>query len=246
MYTGTHPSVDCFTDAPPSPSIRGIEGPVRSISRIPTRAIRERSLGDAEDDSESASCAETDDLPTPPLPDSTRMMCETEESRRTIFGSAPRCDADGEMAELDALILTKTAITAIQVLTARKMWCNKSSRVQVNECVSVTQPRRLTLIMQSLRLQDSKLRSGTNRANSICKLNLRAAAILINAASSPTYDSQRHHRPMIRDWSEMHAALCLRPTLQSSKLESILLMTCAKRDMLYLPYESIGCSPHKC
>lgn len=45
------------------PRRRGIEGPVRSMSRIPTEWPAS--------DSESASWVVMDDLPTPPLPDST-------------------------------------------------------------------------------------------------------------------------------------------------------------------------------
>ena len=45
------------------PRRRGIEGPVRSMSRIPTEWPAR--------DSESASWVVMDDLPTPPLPDST-------------------------------------------------------------------------------------------------------------------------------------------------------------------------------
>ena len=75
-YTGTHPSLLWCTPCPSRPSIRGIDGPVRSTSRIPTRAVGD----DAR--SESASCVDTDDLPTPPLPEQTMMMCLTCRSRR--------------------------------------------------------------------------------------------------------------------------------------------------------------------
>lgn len=44
-------------------SIRGIEGPVRSMSRIPTEWPAS--------ESDRASCVVTDDFPTPPLPDRT-------------------------------------------------------------------------------------------------------------------------------------------------------------------------------
>ena len=50
------------------PRRRGIEGPVRSMSRIPTEWPAR--------DSESASWVVMDDLPTPPLPDSTWDFCE--------------------------------------------------------------------------------------------------------------------------------------------------------------------------
>lgn len=75
-YTGTQPPLLCSTPRPSSPSIRGIDGPVRSTSRIPTRAVGDDPC------SESASCADTDDLPTPPFPEQTMMMCFTLCSRR--------------------------------------------------------------------------------------------------------------------------------------------------------------------
>ena len=46
-----------------------MEGPVRSMSRIPTEWPARVS--------ESANCVVIDDLPTPPLPDRTRTMCLT-------------------------------------------------------------------------------------------------------------------------------------------------------------------------
>jgi hypothetical protein len=70
-YTGTQPSLLCTIPFPSRPSIRGIEGPVRSTSRMPTRGDEEDACKD------SASWAETDDLPTPPLPERTMMMCLT-------------------------------------------------------------------------------------------------------------------------------------------------------------------------
>ena len=50
------------------PRRRGIEGPVRSMSRMPTEWPAR--------DSESASWVVMDDLPTPPLPDRTWGFCE--------------------------------------------------------------------------------------------------------------------------------------------------------------------------
>jgi hypothetical protein len=61
--TGIHPPGAWLTLADSTPKRRGIEGPVRSMSRIPTEwPARER---------ESASCVVTEDFPTPPLPERT-------------------------------------------------------------------------------------------------------------------------------------------------------------------------------
>ena len=60
--TGFHPPGAWVIFASSKPSKRGIDGPVRSMSRIPTdlpARVRER-----------ASWVVTDDLPTPPLPES--------------------------------------------------------------------------------------------------------------------------------------------------------------------------------
>lgn len=48
------------------PTNRGMEGPVRSMSRIPTDFPRRESA--------RASCSVTEDLPTPPLPDRTWIL----------------------------------------------------------------------------------------------------------------------------------------------------------------------------
>src|SRR5258707_12915634 len=48
--------------------MRGIDGPVRSISRIPTLASGEEGY------SVRASCAATEDFPTPPFPEQIMMM----------------------------------------------------------------------------------------------------------------------------------------------------------------------------
>lgn len=61
--TGTQPPGAWVIFASSLPTRRGMEGPVRSTSRIPTdRPWRVRA---------KASCRVTDDLPTPPLPDRT-------------------------------------------------------------------------------------------------------------------------------------------------------------------------------
>ena len=61
--TGSQPPGACVIFASSRPSRRGIEGPVRSISRMPTEwPARER---------ESASWIVMEDLPTPPLPERT-------------------------------------------------------------------------------------------------------------------------------------------------------------------------------
>jgi hypothetical protein len=51
------------TLADSTPNIRGIEGPVRSISSTPTECPNK--------ERDRASCVVTDDFPTPPLPDRT-------------------------------------------------------------------------------------------------------------------------------------------------------------------------------
>lgn len=66
--TGSHPPGACVIFASSNPSNLGIEGPVRSMSRIPT-------LWPCEE-SERASWRVTDDLPTPPLPERMRTMLE--------------------------------------------------------------------------------------------------------------------------------------------------------------------------
>ena len=60
---GSHPPGACLILASSRPRRRGIDGPVRSISRIPT-ALPAR-------DRESASWVVTEDFPTPPLPERT-------------------------------------------------------------------------------------------------------------------------------------------------------------------------------
>ena len=61
--TGNHPPGACLTFEASIPKRRGIEGPVRSISRMPTEwPARER---------ERASWVVIEDLPTPPLPERT-------------------------------------------------------------------------------------------------------------------------------------------------------------------------------
>jgi hypothetical protein len=61
--TGTQPPGAWVTFADSREKRRGMDGPVRSMSRIPTDApARER---------ESASWVVTEDLPTPPLPERT-------------------------------------------------------------------------------------------------------------------------------------------------------------------------------
>jgi len=61
--------------------MRGKDGPVKSTSSSPI--LREGS--DARRD--KASCTDTDDLPTPPLPDRTSKRCEIEESLRRRVAS---------------------------------------------------------------------------------------------------------------------------------------------------------------
>ena len=62
-WTGSQPPGAWVILASSSPSRRGMEGPVRSMSRIPTDfPARER---------DKASWVVTEDLPTPPLPDRT-------------------------------------------------------------------------------------------------------------------------------------------------------------------------------
>ena len=64
---GSHPPGACVIVALSRPRRRGIDGPVRSISSIPTDLpARER---------DSASCVVIEDLPTPPLPERTCMDC---------------------------------------------------------------------------------------------------------------------------------------------------------------------------
>ena len=61
--TGIQPPGAWVTLADSMPKRRGMEGPVRSMSRIPTEAPdRER---------ERASCVVMEDFPTPPLPERT-------------------------------------------------------------------------------------------------------------------------------------------------------------------------------
>lgn len=87
-YTGTHPSLLWCTGWPSKPSMRGIEGPVKSTSRIPTLAVGEELRR------ERASCAETEDLPTPPFPEQTMMMCLTCCKRRATGVSAVEAIVD--------------------------------------------------------------------------------------------------------------------------------------------------------
>lgn len=65
--------------------MRGSDGPVRSTSSKPTRAVGSFASN------ESASCTDTDDLPTPPLPDSTSRMCRICRSRVSTFSSPAAC-----------------------------------------------------------------------------------------------------------------------------------------------------------
>ncbi len=66
---GNQPPGACVIFALSSPSNLGMEGPVRSISRMPTDLpARER---------DSASWVVMEDLPTPPLPERTSTMCLT-------------------------------------------------------------------------------------------------------------------------------------------------------------------------
>lgn len=61
--TGSQPPGACLTFEDSMPSRRGMDGPVRSMSRIPTEwPARER---------ESASWVVMEDFPTPPLPERT-------------------------------------------------------------------------------------------------------------------------------------------------------------------------------
>lgn len=65
--TGNHPPGPWVILASSSPTRRGMDGPVRSMSRMPTDLpCRERAR---------ASCSVTEDLPTPPLPDRTWIYC---------------------------------------------------------------------------------------------------------------------------------------------------------------------------
>lgn len=59
--TGSHPPGACLIFASSRPRKRGMEGPVKSMSRIPTDLPRR--------ERDSASCVVTEDLPTPPLPE---------------------------------------------------------------------------------------------------------------------------------------------------------------------------------
>lgn len=61
--TGIHPPGACVIFASSSPTRRGIDGPVRSMSRIPTDLPCS--------DKARASWSVTEDLPTPPLPERT-------------------------------------------------------------------------------------------------------------------------------------------------------------------------------
>jgi hypothetical protein len=60
---GSQPPGACVTLPDSMPSMRGMEGPVRSMSRMPTEWPA--------DERERASCVVTEDLPTPPLPERT-------------------------------------------------------------------------------------------------------------------------------------------------------------------------------
>mmetsp|Transcript_15044 Transcript_15044/g.38482 ORF Transcript_15044/g.38482 Transcript_15044/m.38482 type:complete len:284 (+) Transcript_15044:430-1281(+) len=84
-YTGCHPAPDCVTVCPSRPSMVGAEGPQMSTSRRPTSGRERSSSRSAEEvpgagavrgeEREKASWAARVDLPTPPLPDRTRILC---------------------------------------------------------------------------------------------------------------------------------------------------------------------------
>ena len=65
-YTGDQPEPLLWTEAPVRPSMRGIEGPVMSMSNTPTCFPLAAS--------ENASCAANVLFPTPPFPESTRIV----------------------------------------------------------------------------------------------------------------------------------------------------------------------------
>ena len=67
------------------PRKRGIDGPVRSMSRMPTeRPARQ---------SDKASCVVTEDLPTPPLPERTCFMTFRQNGKGPEDGDG---DGDGD------------------------------------------------------------------------------------------------------------------------------------------------------
>ena len=64
--TGIHPPGACFTFEDSMHKRRGIDGPVRSMSNMPTEGpASER---------DSASCVVIEDLPTPPFPERTWLV----------------------------------------------------------------------------------------------------------------------------------------------------------------------------
>ena len=65
-----------------------MDGPVRSTSRTPTRADGDEALRD------NASWTDTEDLPTPPLPEQTMMICLTCCNRRATGVSAAEAMED--------------------------------------------------------------------------------------------------------------------------------------------------------
>lgn len=85
--TGIHPPGAWVIFASSSPRKRGIDGPVRSISRMPTDLPAR--------ESERASWLVIEDLPTPPLPERTcvmSMMSEMADDNRIQRGNLPvRC-----------------------------------------------------------------------------------------------------------------------------------------------------------
>mmetsp|Transcript_6930 Transcript_6930/g.15936 ORF Transcript_6930/g.15936 Transcript_6930/m.15936 type:complete len:255 (+) Transcript_6930:268-1032(+) len=79
-YTGVHPRPLCRTVSPSMPTIFGTLGPQISISRRPI------CMSGSWPDRDQASCVENVLLPTPPFPESTRILWPTHDIRSAITG----------------------------------------------------------------------------------------------------------------------------------------------------------------
>ena len=103
---------------------------MRSTSRIPTLVVGE------EFRSERANCADTDDLPTPPFPEHTMMMCLTCWSRLATGVSAVEVMAEVSLAMVHTTLDKDDKPTWESICACCLRWCKAgaNTRVRVLSC----------------------------------------------------------------------------------------------------------------
>jgi len=186
--TGRIPSGLPSGCASPGRSIRGMEGPVMSASRMPTAYPRRASV--------MASSADTEDLPTPPLPLTTAitwrtwLYCSAAPSVGSLWCSLARSWAVISPRVMSAVWMPSSASTACRA--AVTIWSRSGQARVVSASVNATLPsaRRRSRTMPSstmLRRSSGSTTAASARSTS-CSDGIAVSAVgyeSITAATCP-------------------------------------------------------------